>query len=149
MRPDEAAKQDGDDNNQGLNENRKQPSTANIETGQVNSGSMKTSSKDISTGARPLSEPETRALKSLVETYKPSSYVALRTGALALTTPWDCKPGSMQPGSAQRLSGVLSGVAAGHCTRCRTAPLWNVTGHAKCGNGGNARRMGTMSKRIC
>lgn len=126
---DGAEKKDNDGKD--LTLDSKQASSSS-ENGQGKSSST-ASSKALPAGPRPLSEPETRALKSLVETYTPSSYVALRTGALALTTPWDCKPGSMQPGSAQRLNGVLSGVAAGHCTRCRTAPLWNVTGQAKCG----------------
>lgn len=102
----------------------------------VGEGSIDDGSSDFqmpSAGSQPLSEPETRALKALVESLAPSAYVALRTGALALTTPWDCKPNALQPEVSRRLHNILQPVAAGHCTRCRTGPLYNVTGRAKCG----------------
>lgn len=102
-------------------------------TGEKKTGEKKTEASSAATGPRPLSEPETRALKSLIERYTPSSYVAVRTGSLALTIPWDCKAGSLLASSAERLNGVLQSVAAGHCTRCRTGPLRNITGRGKCG----------------
>lgn len=87
----------------------------------------------LSGGTQPLSEPETRALKGLIAAVSPAAYISLRTGALALTTPWDCKPGAMGTEASRRLHSILEPVAAGHCTRCRIAPLWNATRRAKCG----------------
>lgn len=87
----------------------------------------------LSPGSHPFSEPETRALKAIVEKMQPASYVSVRTGAVALTVPWDCKPSLLADAQRARLLRVSESITAGHCTRCKTGNLWNVTGRVKCG----------------
>lgn len=86
-----------------------------------------------SPGTQPLSEPESRALKEIVELVKPVSYVNLRTGAVAMTIPWDCRVDVVPEKDRGRLLRVAEGVAASHCQRCSMGNLWNVTGRTKCG----------------
>lgn len=85
------------------------------------------------TGTHPFSEPETRALRSIVALLKPATYVSVRTGAPAITLPWDCDPTLMSDKEHIRLSRILESVIAEHCTRCKSGPLGNVTGTSKCG----------------
>lgn len=80
-----------------------------------------------------LSEWETRALKAIVEKTNPVSYVNLRTGAVAMTIPWDCREEQLGEGERDRLWRIAEGVAAAHCTRCALGNMWNVTGRTKCG----------------
>lgn len=86
-------------------------------------------------GTHPFSEPETRALRAIVEKVTPISYVSVRTGAVAVTVPWDCKPELLADAQRERLFKVTEGITAGHCTRCKMGTLWNVTGRVKCGTG--------------
>lgn len=86
-------------------------------------------------GTHPFSEPETRALKAIVEKVKPTSYVSVRTGDVAVTIPWDCKPDLLEAEQRGRLTRVADSLTASHCSRCKVGNLWNVTGHTKCGTG--------------
>lgn len=85
-------------------------------------------------GTHPFSEPETQALRDIVKKVKPTSYVSVRSGALAMTYPWDCKTSNtLRPADSSRLENVLAGLTASHCQRCSTGSLWNVTGRTQCG----------------
>ncbi|CDF38480.1 unnamed protein product [Chondrus crispus] len=84
-------------------------------------------------GTHPFSEAETRALKAIVEKFRPASYVSLRTGAVALTTPGDCHPEEVQDADQSRLLKVVEGITASHCRSCKSGSLWNASGHTKCG----------------
>lgn len=84
-------------------------------------------------GSAPFSEPETRALRAIVEKYRPTSYVSVRTGAIAVTIPWDCKAAQLPETQRSRLLRVSEGITASHCAKCDTGNLWNVTGKTKCG----------------
>lgn len=86
-----------------------------------------------SPGTEPFSEPETRALRSIVDRLKPVSYVSVRTGAVALTIPWDCREERLPEEEGGRLVRLAEGVAASHCQRCGIGNLWNLTGRTKCG----------------
>lgn len=87
----------------------------------------------VQPGSQPFSEPETRALKEIVEKVKPISFVNLRTGAIALTIPWDCKVEDVPERERDKLLKLAEGVAASHCQRCGVGNLWNITGRTKCG----------------
>lgn len=86
-----------------------------------------------SAGTHPFSEPETRALRSIVQKFNPASYVSVRTGAVALTIPWDCKPELLSESQRAKLLRVTQTITAAHCTRCKTGNLYNITGRVKCG----------------
>lgn len=90
-------------------------------------------SPSFTAGTQPFSEPETRALRAIVEKLRPVSYVSVRTGAVAITIPWDCHPDDLPDAQRSRLLRVAEGITASHCTKCKSGNLWNVTGRTKCG----------------
>ncbi|CAN8068806.1 unnamed protein product [Agarophyton chilense] len=85
------------------------------------------------TGTHPFSEPESRALRNLVYLLRPASYVSLRSGAPAMTWPWDCKQEALSLEKEKRLSHVMKSVSAAHCSRCKSGHSRNATGATKCG----------------
>lgn len=92
-----------------------------------------TMSLPFTTGTEPFSEPETRALRAIIEKLQPVSYVSVRTGAVAISIPWDCHPDELPEAQRSRLLRVAEGITASHCTKCKSGNLWNVTGRTKCG----------------
>lgn len=98
-----------------------------------------------STGGHPLSEVETRALHGLVTAARPTAFVTLRTGAYALTTPWDCKATGLQDAFAKRLAHMLAPISAAHCAKCTVGPRITAEMTAATGGGaGKRRKCGTV-----
>lgn len=91
--------------------------------------------KPDTVGPEPLSEAETRALKIIATRLKPNSYVSVRTGAMAITTPWDCKTEGLSESQQTRLLSVTEVFTASHCTKCKRGNSWSTLGRTRCGTG--------------
>lgn len=107
-----------------------------IDIGQNWERGWNSSSASSKAGPKAFSEPETVALRSIVASLKPTAFVSVRSGARAITTPWDCNADeSIAANDNERLVRVAGAVTASHCQKCATGTLRNVTGHSKCGTG--------------
>lgn len=83
-------------------------------------------------GSHPLSEPETRSLKAILEHFKPSAFISFRTGALSITGSGDCRP----DGTAitdEEIRRISAPITIMHCPRCTTGTLWTTSRQMRCG----------------
>lgn len=89
-------------------------------------------------GSQPVSEPETRALRTIVTGLRPSVYVSVQSGfGLSLAGPGECRPAEERPTGldAPRLNAISDRIVARHCAKCTHASLQELSGSGRCGSG--------------
>lgn len=88
-------------------------------------------------GAAPFSEWETRALRTLITSLRPSAYVSVQSGyGLALSPPGECRHRD-GPDAADvlRLNSISDRLVAMHCGKCSHKRLLALSGRSRCGSG--------------